>query len=141
MLMSLDQFVFSMSTLAHQQLQRQTQWRHASNARVGARAARQFTGPGEDTFTLSGVLTPEISGTLESLDTLRAMGDQGQAYALVDGDGTVYGAYLIESIQQTGSYLDTNGRPRKVEFSITLSRTDDNRVGSMAQTRGQPWWQ
>lgn len=137
MLMSLDQFVFGMTTLAHQELQRQTQWRHASNARVGARNARQFTGPGDDTITLSGVLMPEISGTLDSLDKLRAMGDQGQAYALVDGEGAVYGAYLIESIQQTGSYLQANGRPRKVEFSITLTRTDDNRVGSMAQTRGQ----
>jgi hypothetical protein len=137
MLLSLDQFVFSMSTLAHQELQRQTQWKHASNARVNARAAHQYTGPGDETITLSGVLVPDIAGKLSSLAELRAMGDKGQAYALVDGMGTVYGAYLIQSIQETGSNLRANGTPRKVDFSVTLTRTDDSRVGSMAQTRGQ----
>ncbi|NVM80061.1 hypothetical protein FHW83_005906 [Duganella sp. SG902] len=138
MLMSLDQFVFGMSTLAHQELQRQTQWKHASNARVGARAARQFTGDGDDTITISGVLVPELAGTLSSLDDLRAMGSKGQAYALVDGAGTVFGAYLITGMHQTGTNLDASGRPRRVDFSITLERTDDNRASSMAQSRGRP---
>lgn len=138
MLMSLDQFVFGMSTLAHQELQRQRQWKHASNARVGARPGRQFTGPGDDTITISGVLVPELTGKLASLDELANMAGKGQAYALVDGAGTVYGAYLITGMQETGSHIDASGRPRRVAFSITLERTDDNRVSSMAQTRGRP---
>lgn len=138
MLMSLDQFVFGMSTLAHQELQRQTQWKHASNARVGARSGRQFTGPGDDTITISGVLVPELAGNLSSLDDVRAMADKGQAYVLVDGAGTVFGAYLITGMHQTGSHIDANGLPRRVDFSITLERTDDNRASSMAQSRGQP---
>jgi phage protein U len=137
MLMSLDQFVFGMSTLAHQELQRQTQWKHASNARVGAPAARQFTGRGDDTITISGVLVPELAGTLDSLDKLRAMGDKGQAYVLVDGAGTVFGAFNITGMHQTGSHIGANGVPRRVDFSITLERTDDNRASSMAQSRGQ----
>lgn len=137
MLLSLDQFVFSMSTLAHQELQRQTQWKHASNARVGARAGRQYTGPGDDTITISGVLVPDLAGKLESLDTLRTMGDRGQAYVLVDGAGTVFGAFNLTQMHQTGSLIDANGIPRRVDFSITLERTDDNRASSMAQSRGQ----
>jgi phage protein U len=138
MLMSLDQFVFGMSTLAHQELQRQTQWKHASNARVGARNGRQFTGPGDDTITISGVLVPELAGKLASLDDLRAMADKGQAYVLVDGAGTVYGAYLITGMHQTGSNIGRTGVPRRVDFSITLERTDDNRASSMAQSRSRP---
>ena len=138
MLMSLDQFVFGMSTLAHQELQRQRQWKHASNARVGARPGRQFTGPGDDTITISGVLVPELAGTLSSLDDLAAMATKGLAYVLVDGAGTVYGAYLITGLNQTGTNIGPNGLPRRVDFSITLERTDDNRASSMAQSRGRP---
>lgn len=137
MLMSLDQFVFGMSTLAHSELKRKTSWKYSSNARVKARNLMQFTGPGDDTITISGVLVPEIAGTLASLDQLRAMGDEGQAYALVDGDGTVFGAYVIADIDTSGTYLRESGKPRKVEFSVTLQRQDDSRVGSMTQ-RGRP---
>ncbi len=42
MLMSLGMFVFSLPTLAYQDMQRQTAWRHPSNSRVGSRAAHQF---------------------------------------------------------------------------------------------------
>ena len=44
---------------------------------VGARAATQFAGPGEDNITLSGILMPEAAGTLDSIETIRAMADHG----------------------------------------------------------------
>lgn len=46
MMMSLGTFVFSLQTAAYQQLQRQMSWRHPASERVGARAARQYVGPG-----------------------------------------------------------------------------------------------
>lgn len=58
MLMALGQFVFDMNTLAFQQLQRKTQWKHRASSCVGARDARQFTDLGDDTSTISGVLAP-----------------------------------------------------------------------------------
>jgi phage protein U len=133
MLMGLGQFVFDMNTLAFQQLQRKTQWKHRANSRVGARDARQFTGLGDDTFTISGVLAPELTGTLSSLDELRAMGDTGDAYVLIDGAGTVYGAYLIEDLSADGTHIGMDGQPRRVDFSISLTRQDDDQASSMAQ--------
>lgn len=138
MLMALDQFVFSIGTLAHQELQRKTSWRHASNARVNARPAHQFVGPGDDTITISGVLYPELAGKLSSLDSLRAMGDRGEAYVLVDGTGGIFGAYLIQDVDETRSYFDRDGKPRKVDFSITLQRTDDRLATSMRQADADP---
>lgn len=135
MLMSFGQFVFGMETLAFQELQRRRQWKHSANARVGARDARQFIGPGDDTFTISGVLAPELTGTLSSLDDLAAMGNTGDAYVLVDGTGTVYGAYLLDALDTTGSHIRQDGTPRKVSFSITLTRQDDSLASPMAQTR------
>ena len=40
MMMALGMFVFSLETLAYQELQRQTDWRHPSSPRVGVQPAR-----------------------------------------------------------------------------------------------------
>ncbi|MDG4344400.1 phage tail protein, partial [Pseudomonas aeruginosa] len=52
MMLSLGMFVFSLHTLAYQEFQRQTEWRHASSSRIGAQPARQFVGRGDDAITL-----------------------------------------------------------------------------------------
>jgi uncharacterized protein len=125
MLASLGQFAFGLPTLAYQDLRRSMDWKHVSAPRVGVRDASQFTGPGKDTITLSGVLAPQLTGTLDSLDELRAMAERGDAYVLVDGAGHVYGAYLIESLDESQAYLQRDGVPRKITFTIALRRVDE----------------
>ena len=129
MMMSLGQFVFSLSTLAYQELQRRTSWKHASTSRVGGRNARQFTGPGDDTITLTGWFAPDQGiGKLSSLTELRTMADEGDAYVLVDGTGTVYGAFVIEGLDEGQSLHQKDGTPRRVEFTLNLTRVDDGLV-------------
>jgi len=128
MMLSFGQFVFSLNTLAYQQLQRATAWRHAQNARVGARAASQFVGPDDETINLDGVLMPEVAGQRASLDTLRDMGGQGAAWPLVDGNGVVYGAFVLLSVHETGTLFFADGTPRRIEFALELRRVDDSRV-------------
>lgn len=125
MLLALDQFVFGLSTLAYSELQRQTAWKHASTSRVGARDARQFVGPGDDTISLQGILAPELTGTLASLQELRSMADTGDAFVMVDGAGNVYGVFIIQSINENQSFHNQDGTPRRVEFTISLMRVDD----------------
>lgn len=136
MMMSFGQFVFSLSTLAYQDLQRQTSWRHPSNSVVGARAPRQYLGPGDDNITLSGLLAPELTnGSTASLDELRAMGDTGNAWPLVDGTGLVYGLFSIESLNTTHTLFFQDGRARRIEFTLQLTREDDGRtdaIGTMS---------
>lgn len=127
MMMCLGQFGFGLTTIAHQELQRQTAWRHASNNRVGARPASQYLGVGEETLTLPGSIVPEF-GQRSSLDELHRMADTGAAFVLVDGLGRVYGQFVITDKSETGSLLDRYGQPRRIEFSITLRRVDDNLV-------------
>lgn len=131
MMMSLGQFVFSLTTLAYQDLQRQTSWRHAANSRVGARPARQFLGPGDDTITLAGMVAMEFSNGTASLDEIRAMADTGKAWPLVDGAGYVYGQWVIEGLNTTNTLFLANGVPRRVEFQISLTRVDDNRTDTI----------
>ncbi len=138
MMMALGQFVFSLRTLAYQQLQRSTAWRHATNSRVGARSASQFVGPGDDALNLDGLLLPEITGNgRPPLDTLRDMADQGKGWPLVDGNGVVYGAWVIESVNETSTLFFADGTPRRIEFALALQRVDDSRVAAVdAQSLG-----
>lgn len=126
--MALGQFVFEMGTLPFQELQRKTQWKHRASSRVGARDVRQFAGVGDDTITITGVLVPELAGKASSLDELRKLADAGEAYVLVDGAGKVYGAYLIEDMSEDLSHLRINGTARRIGFSISLTRQDDDRA-------------
>lgn len=128
MMMALGQFVFSLSTLAYQEFQRQTDWRHSSTSRIGARPARQYQGPGDDTITLPGVLLPELTGGLPSLDEIREMADTGKAWVLVEGTGRIYGLWVIESLSETHSLFFADGTARRIEFSLVLKRVDDDRI-------------
>lgn len=125
MMMSLGMFVFGLDTAAYTDLQRQMAWRHAASERVGARAAHQYVGPGDETIALSGLIAPPITGRIGSLDTLRSMADEGRAWPLVDGTGRVYGSYAITSVNETRSLFFRDGTPRRIEFQLTLQRVDD----------------
>lgn len=128
MMMSLGMFVFGMHTLAYQELQRNTAWRHASNERVGTNPARQFVGRGDDTIALPGVLVSGLTGTQISLDTLRYMADTGKAWPLIEGTGRIYGLWVIESISEGRSYFFKDGAARRIEFTVNLQRIDDGQV-------------
>ncbi|ACO79880.1 Phage P2 GpU protein [Azotobacter vinelandii CA] len=128
MMMALGQFVFSLSTLAYQEFQRQTDWRHGSTSRIGVRPARQFLGPGDDSITLPGVLLPELTGGIPSLDEVREMADTGRAWVLVEGTGRLYGLWVIESLSETRSLFFSDGTARRIEFSLVLKRVDDDRI-------------
>nr|WP_127881854.1 phage tail protein [Pseudomonas carnis] len=128
MMLSLGMFVFSLSTLAYQELQRQTNWRHASNSRVGAPPALQFVGRGDDTITLPGIILPELAGSVLSLDGLRLMANTGKAWPMVEGTGRIYGLWAIESLSETKTVFFRDGTPRRIEFTLTLKRTDDDRI-------------
>lgn len=128
MMLALGMFVFSLSTAAYQALQRQTEWRHASNPRVGAAPARQFVGRGDDTITLPGIILPELAGSALSLDALRLMANTGKAWPMVEGSGRIYGLWIIESLNETKTLFFRDGTPRRIEFTLILKRIDDDRI-------------
>lgn len=107
-------------------------WRHPSNSRVGKRPARQFIGRDDESVNFSGVLLPELAGKALSLDELRDMADDGDAYVLVDGTGKLYGRYVIESIDETATIFFQDGTPRRIEFSLALKRVDDGDAEQLA---------
>jgi phage protein U len=128
MMLALGMFVFSLSTAAYQELQRQTEWRHASNNRIGAAPARQFVGRGDDAISLPGIILPELAGTALSLDALRLMANTGKAWPMVEGSGRIYGLWIIESLSETKTIFFRDGTPRRIEFTLSLKRIDDDRI-------------
>ncbi|WP_446471078.1 phage tail protein [Xenorhabdus stockiae] len=130
MMAALGLFVFMLKTTPYQSLQHQQSWRYGFNSRVGARPAFQFMGPNNDTITLSGSLYPEISGGRLSLLALQLMADSGKAWSFLDGHGMIYGMFIIESIDQTKSEFFVDGAARKIDFTVTLRRVDEN-LGEM----------
>ncbi|MBD3832861.1 MAG: phage tail protein [Brevundimonas sp.] len=126
MLMSLGLFAFSNDDLSYAQLQRRTSWRHPTNDRVGARAAGQYAGPGDDIVTMSGLLAPGVIGRAGALDDLRELADQGEAWPLVDGAGYVYGVFVITDLDETQRAIFADGVPRVSDFTLSLKRMDDS---------------
>jgi len=130
MMMTLGMFVFMLKTVPYQELQIQRSWRFPSNSRVGVRPALQFLGPDNDTLTLSGVLLPEITGGRLSLLALEQIAELGRAWPLIEGSGTIYGMFVIENLSQTKAEFFSSGVCRRIEFTLTLKRTDES-LGEM----------
>lgn len=131
-MMSLGPFVFSLGTLAYQELARKLEWRYAANDRVGRRPADQFLGRGAETIELKGGIVGPMGGKRSSLATLEAMADEGAGYPLVTGSGRVMGTFLILALADDQSVFFEDGEPRKTDFAISLRRTDDASQGGAA---------
>jgi phage protein U len=133
----LGAFPFSVNTAAYQQLQRSNQYQWASQARLGKSIAKhlgvggpayQFIGPGDETISLNGAIYPQyvgLPGRL-SLSALRLQADAGIALPLVSVGGLLLGRFIIEQIQETDSALFSDGSPRKIEFTLSLKRYNED---------------
>ncbi|AJJ03265.1 phage P2 GpU family protein [Yersinia pseudotuberculosis] len=125
-MMALGMFVFMRQTPPYQDFQHQMAWRHPSNARFGLRSSSQFLGPDEESITLSGVLYPELTGGKLSLMALQLMAETGKAWSLIEGNGAIHGMFVIESLERTKSIFFSDGSARKIEFTLSLKRTDES---------------
>lgn len=123
-LIALGLFIFGMDGLAYQELDRRKSWRHGKNPRFGAMDAGQFTGPAEESITLTGMLVPEVAGQPSDIDTLREMGDTGDAYPLVLGNGKVLGNYRIINVDDRWRNLIAGGDARAIDFALDLDRAE-----------------
>lgn len=121
-LLSLGMFVFGMETIAYDDLLRRVSWRHPQSERFDARPVAQFAGLGEETVTINALLVPEIAGSYSALETLEAMGNQGEDYPLLDGQGRVLGYYRIVRYEETHRNIMAGGLPRQKLVSIELER-------------------
>lgn len=79
-----------------------------------------FRGTVDNEMSLRGVVFPGFSGHQQSVQRLRDAGAAGKSLLLVDGDGTLYGSWFIRSVNERQSYFMAGGKPRRVEWDISL---------------------
>ncbi len=132
MMMTWGFFTFGLSSAAYQELQRSATWKLPKNTRVGKRDGVQFIGPGTETITLTGELRPEITGGRSSIELVRRMADLGEAWPLIERTGKFYGLFTCDGIDDSMSDFFDDGMPRKIDFTIKLTRVDDSEFGSFA---------
>lgn len=137
MMMIYGMLPFMRQTLPYNQLIHDSGWNWASNSRVGRRAAAQFTGKGNDKITLSGELRPEITGGPVKALAFQLLADEGRAWPLIGGDGTIYGMYVIESFKTTHSDFYADGSARVIAFNLSLLRVDESLVSMFGDLKAQ----
>ncbi|QUT15555.1 phage tail protein [Rahnella inusitata] len=137
MMLTLGLFVFQLQTVPYQTLQRAVDYRWPVNSRVGLRPLPQFLGVNEEKITLSGVLMPEITGGKLSLMVLNLMADEGKAWPLLEGSGTIYGMFVVNSVSETHTEHFSNGAARKIEFTLTLTRVDESLASMFGDMKAQ----
>ncbi|HFV9290997.1 TPA: phage tail protein [Serratia fonticola] len=137
MMLILGLFVFRLQTLPYQTLQRNVDYRWPSNSRIGLRPTLQFLGVSEEKITLSGVLMPEITSGKVSLQLLDAMAVEGRAWPMLEGTGTIYGMFVVNSVSETRSEFFSDGSARRIEFSLTLTRVDESLTAMYGDLRAQ----
>lgn len=120
-MMGLGGYFFSVDTASYQTLERATDYRWASQDRLGRGPAHQFVGQGDDTITLAGVIYPHYKGGLGQVDAMRAEAAKGQPLDLVDGFGKVWGVWVIRSVRDRRSQFLGNGAPMRIEFQVELA--------------------
>lgn len=123
-MMVLGSFQFSLNTIVFQEWARKNKWKWGALERMGQFDALQYLGPENDTLELPGVLYPKWKGDINSLDTLRSMGDAGVPYQLVDSMGYTQGRWIIEGLDERQGQHDVDGTPKKIEFTLSLKLYD-----------------
>lgn len=120
--MGLGDIEFSLKAAAYSTIERRARYRWAEVERIGAHAALQYMGPGEETLSLPGVILPELTGPagLGAMKRLREEAAKGEPLLLIDGTGVVHGYWCITEVSETGSVFFPDGTPRRIEFSVEL---------------------
>lgn len=125
MMLALGMFVFMRQTLPHQTMQRESDYRWPSNSRIGKRDALQFLGGRGKHHACRCALSRTDRRKL-TMTTLRLMAEEGRAWPLLDGTGMIYGMYVISRVSETGSIFFADGTPRKIDFTLSLTRVDES---------------
>lgn len=125
MMMCYGFFVFCLKTLPFQNMKVNKSWNWAANNRVNQRSALQFTGPNNETITLSGTVYSEITDGRVSIDDLERMANLSIPMPLIEGDGVLLGFFVLNNVDKTYIELNRNGSPRKIDFTIKLTRVDN----------------
>jgi hypothetical protein len=115
-------FVLEANAYAIDKFGRKTPYRWESQNRLVNEPALQFTGPGTETISLTGVAHLSFKGKMYQLDALREIAAEGKPKRLITGGGQNLGKFVITSISDSYSELMDDHRAKKNAYSIELKK-------------------
>lgn len=121
-MMRLGSFSFGINSAAYTELQRSAEYKWPSQERMGQHDALQYTGPGAETMTLTGVILTAYRGGAGQLNILRALASTGRPQILISGLGAIMGQWVIEGVDEGQSVFAAAGHPRRQEFTVKLRK-------------------
>ncbi|MBN8533828.1 MAG: phage tail protein [Rhizobiales bacterium] len=118
--------IFQCLPMTLSKLTRDTKSNWAPIARFGGDVARQFTGHGEHTFKLEGLVYNSHFGGFDQYEGLRATQLAAQPVPLIGMSagfaGTVFGLVVILHVSDTQEYLDPEtGIGKKLVFEVEVA--------------------
>lgn len=128
---------FMRQTLPYSEMQQSVDYRWPTNSRIGQRASAQFLGVGDEKITLTGELRPEVTGGAISLLSFKLVADEGRAWPLIGGNGTIYGMYVMEKFSSSHSEFLSNGSALKITFTLNLRRVDESLTSMFGDLKAQ----
>ncbi len=125
-ILALGDVVFGTTGASMSKLKRSRKWRWPRQDVVGAAPRPSFTGPGERTITIDGVVYPGQLGDADALERLVELGDLGEPLALVDSSGRSFGRWTIESVDEDLDAFVAGGDARKIAWTMSLGWFPDD---------------
>lgn len=95
-------------------------YQYAEHKVIEGKPRLQWTGDGLRTIKLDMRWARNWCEPVAMLETLRAMAATHAAHALVYGDGTYPGSFVIEGIDRTIKDTDPSGAVTEIEVSVSL---------------------
>ncbi|MCW0137362.1 phage tail protein [Escherichia coli] len=126
MMMIYGMFVFELRTLPHQRLQQNKSWRHVKMNALTVQQAGSISVRGDDRIVLFWCALSANYGWRSVAVAADHAGVYRTPRPLIDGVGRIYGMYVLTETNTTRSEFDRCGKAKKIEFSLTLERCDED---------------
>ena len=126
-LLALGPHVFEIAPLNFQEIERSTKTLWPTISRFGGRPGRQFTGYGEDSITITGLLFPDEMGGRDEYEAIRVTQAAAKPVLMLGWAtgssmaANLFGRVVILNVQDTQSIINRQGFGLKIEFSIDVA--------------------
>lgn len=120
----LGRFVFGLDTGSVESVSRNWSFRWASQDRMGMMPAKHFTGLGDQTLSIFGIIFPGVIGEPYFIEEMAKEAGRGHPMMLVTNIkevGQVLNWWCITGCQESNGNLDTMNHARSIGFSLSLS--------------------
>lgn len=124
--MILGNFKFSIKTASQNSLKRSTEYRWIKIERADELSYFQDLGIGSEKIEISGICYPGFTNDYTTFNEIRKIAKERKSHILITDAGEIVGKFVILSIVETQSFFDSDGKPRKIEFQMSLEKVEDN---------------